>query len=285
MKGNEALMKIKAFAKINLSLDITGKRPDGYHLLDTVMQSVSLCDEIEIEKAESISVTCDIDEIGGEQNIVSVAAAKFFELCGICGGCRISVRKNIPICAGLGGGSADAAAVICALDQLYGTNLSRESLIKLAESVGADVPFCLFGGTCRVTGIGEKIERICDIPKTYFVITKQGKKNSTAEMFKAIDSKEHTALITEKLVYAIKGNDNNIYKYIANTFESLYDTDYEKGLFADFKPLAICLSGSGPSVYAVFSQEDAAKLCADTLNSKNIKAYFCENVSKGFEIE
>ena len=139
-------MKIKANAKINLSLKITGKREDGYHLIDTVMHSVSLFDELEINKADSINLRCDESDIPQEKNIAFKAASLFFERTRLQGGADIVLKKNIPFPAGLGGGSADAAAVLLALNKLYNANLSQEALCQMALKLGADVPFFINGG-------------------------------------------------------------------------------------------------------------------------------------------
>ena len=157
-------MKVKACAKINLTLDIVGKRCDGYHLIDSVFQSVSIFDELCVEKGDGITVKCSVGSIDNKDNIVCKAAEKFFENTKINGGAAIEIKKNIPLAAGLGGGSADAAAVIVALDRLYETKLSNEQICSIGLSVGADVPFCTVGGTARVGGIGEIVEKLPDIP-------------------------------------------------------------------------------------------------------------------------
>ena len=136
-------LEIKAAAKINLSLSVTGIRGDGYHNIDTVMQSVSLYDTLTVSRADKITVECG--EMSGERNIAFKAAKLFFEHTGICGGAFIKIEKNIPDGAGLGGGSADAAAVLAGLDRIYNTGLSYETLSGLAARLGADVPFMLRG--------------------------------------------------------------------------------------------------------------------------------------------
>ena len=252
-------MKIKTYAKINLTLDIVGKLPNSYHLLDSVMQSVSIFDVLNITKADKITVTCDNNEIDGKDNIAFAAASAFFDFCKIKGGCNIAINKNIPVCAGLGGGSSDAAAVIFALDKIYGTSLSENDLNGIAMSVGSDVPFCLHGGTCRISGIGEKVEKIPDIPKLYFTVIKIGKKQSTGDMYKKLDSYENLPQYTEKAVKRIIESDlNGIYECISNAFENVFDTSLQKEILSPFAPKKICLSGSGPSVYAVFDKKEDA---------------------------
>ena len=140
-------LKIKANAKINLSLSVLGKRKDGYHELDTVMQSISLYDTVYIEKGDKITGECG--EFGGEDNIAFKAAAAFFKVCSINGGANIKIEKRRPSAAGMGGGSADAAAVLVGLNKLYKTKLSYEKLLSIAVKLGADVPFLICGGSAR----------------------------------------------------------------------------------------------------------------------------------------
>ena len=167
-------LKIKAAAKINLSLSVTGRREDGYHNIDTVMQSVSLYDVLTVIKADKITVECG--EMSGEKNIAFKAARLFFEHIETDGGAFIQIEKNIPEEAGLGGGSADAAAVLAGLDRIYNTGLSYETLKALAVRLGADVPFMLRGGTARATGIGEVLEPLPALWDCFFIIAKKRKR-------------------------------------------------------------------------------------------------------------
>lgn len=169
-------MKVKAYAKINLTLDITGRREDGYHLLDTVMQSVSLFDELELERGKEpgIRLRCDREYLPLDtKNTAFRAARYFFEYCGLQKeGLTVSIQKHIPSRAGMGGGSADGAAVLLALNEIYGAKLSLEALMGLGAKVGADVPFCIHGGTCRCTGVGELVQPAPELPDCFLVICK-----------------------------------------------------------------------------------------------------------------
>ena len=280
-------MKIKAHAKINLTLDIVGRREDGYHLIDSVMQSVSLADTLYIEKAESITVICDDTKLSGESNIAYKAAVKFFEYVGISGGASIRIEKNIPLASGMGGGSADAAAVIKALDRIYETNLNNSKLCEIALMVGADVPFCITGGTARVTGIGEEIEALPMLPNCSLLLIKQGSKLSTADMYKKIDSMPQCKKNTQQAVEGIaSGNILNVIPYISNAFA--YVSECEKVL-ADIKkssmPLAASLSGSGPTVFAVY-QDDKDALCAKAqLEKMGYKPILAHPESKTLKFE
>lgn len=147
-------MKLNAYAKLNLSLAITGKRVDGMHDLDMLMQNITLADELEIVPADRISLQCD-GVAADERNTAMQAARLFFQMTGIRGGARMTLKKNIPAQAGLGGGSSDAGAVLNALNTLYGAGLSEQQMIETAVQIGADVPFFIRGGCMRARGIGE----------------------------------------------------------------------------------------------------------------------------------
>ncbi len=252
-------MRLKANAKINLTLDVLGKREDGYHLIDSVFQSVSLGDVVDVEKADSISVSCSDSTICDQSNIAYKAARKFFDYTGITGGANIKIKKYIPLASGMGGGSADAAAVIVALNSLYQTKLSDENLCEIGLQVGADVPFCIVGGTARVGGIGERMTRLPDLPDCVILLIKHGKKLSTADMYRQVDAYPQNQYYTEAMVEGIKNNDLNVVcKNVFNAFSSVCDNQI---LIEDIKttnPLAVSLSGSGPTVFAVYSSFDSA---------------------------
>ena len=150
------MITLKAYAKLNLSLAITGVRKDGYHELDTIMQSISLFDMITIEKADGIRVIMDADDVAEDENTAYLAADTFMRLAG-GSGAKIFIHKLIPSLAGLGGASADAAAVLIGLNSIYDMRLDKEELISIANRVGADVPFALVGGTARAKGTGDKL--------------------------------------------------------------------------------------------------------------------------------
>lgn len=279
-------MKLKANAKINLTLDICGKRQDGYHLLDTVMQSVSLCDNVEINASHRITVW--YSDLGncGEDDICYKAARAFFDYSGIVGGADIRVIKNIPCVAGLGGSSSDAAAVIVGLNEIYKTAYSLDTLCEIGLKVGADVPFCIVGGTARVGGIGEKITPIKDVPDCAFLIVVLGKKGSTKEMYAAIDSKPLAPFKTADAVTAIENADlYEVCKNVSNAFKEVHTIDYEENLLNQFNPLCVGLSGSGPAVFAVFQNEAEALAAQTALKEKNITSFVSLPRKTGTETE
>ena len=265
-------MKIKANAKINLSLAVCGKRSDGYHLIDTVMHSVSIYDLVQINKANEISVNCG--EILQEENIAFKAAKMFFEYTNILGGCEIIIEKNIPTCAGMGGGSADAAAVLCGLNRLYNADLSYETLCNMAVKLGADVPFFIKGGCQRATGIGEVLQQYKPLEKGYFVLAKGDKKPSTAKMYRIIDNNKPILSNTKKVLKFISKNDlKGLSNNLNNAFEIAWKESLIKEQLYDFSPLAVALTGSGPTWFAVFEDFESATKLKEKLLSQNIESY------------
>jgi 4-diphosphocytidyl-2-C-methyl-D-erythritol kinase len=182
------LLLLKAYAKLNLTLDICGTREDGYHLLDSIFQSISIHDRIQIEKTDEtdIRLLC-IPEIYGD-NIASRAAELFFLYTGIEAGVSIHIEKSIPLESGLAGGSANAAAVLVGLNTLFDQSLSQRELADIALQLGADVPFFLVGGTCRARGIGEDLEQIQLEHRIHYVILKPAVGMNTTAIYDIYDS-------------------------------------------------------------------------------------------------
>lgn len=279
-------MRLRANAKINLTLDITGKRDDGYHLLDSVMQSVSLCDKVTVETAEKISVRCSDDGICGDANIAFTAAREFFSASGISAGADIYIEKHIPKAAGLGGGSADAAAVLTALDKLYGTHFDRNKMCEIALRVGADVPFCLFGGTKRVRGVGEDTEDIRTSYNCAFVLLKCRTKLSTGDMYRRTDSATTLPLCTEKMLCSLaEGDIFKISESVGNAFLSVCDISAERTVLENAGALGTGLSGSGPTVFGIFGDADSAGKAAEKLQKAGFEAYFALPETNGVIFE
>lgn len=273
----------KAYAKINLYLDITGKRSDGYHELDSVFQSVSLCDEVTVSLCQDgIVVVCDRDELSGRDNIVYKACELFFSTINYSGGARVQIKKNIPVAAGLAGGSADAAATLFVLNQLLGNKFSLDGLCGLALKLGADVPFCLVGGTARVKGIGEQITPV-KTPELHYVLIKEREKQSTGKMFSLIDNTEYSANSSiDNLIDGMEREDIKIISQnLFNAFAFCWDFDEMASPFNEFSPLGVFLSGSGPTVCALFNSQKAAKECAKILCEKGFNAFYAHSVNTG----
>lgn len=279
-------MNVKANAKINLSLDIKGKRADGYHLIDTVMQSISLCDELTVEKADTITVKCDKYAIPEEKNIAYKAAKIFFEDYGIKGGADITIKKNIPAPAGLGGGSADAAAVLLALNKLYGAGITDTELEKTALKLGADVPFFIKGGCSRAEGIGEVLTPVKPLSEGCILLAIAEQKPSTGDMYRIIDSKPYANCNTEAVITALENNNLLLLcKNIGNAFTAVWEQSFVKTAMLNLEPLGVSLSGSGPTWFAVFENEDNAKAAKTVLESQNITCWLTKPQDKAIIFE
>ena len=262
-------MKLRAYAKLNLTLDITGRRADGYHLIDSVMQSVSLYDTVTVEKSPKIVVSSSDSSLCGENNIAFSAARLFFEKTGLSGGAEIFIEKNIPYPAGLGGGSADAAAVLKGLNALYGAGLSENELRALSLGIGADIPFCISGGTARVGGIGEKIKKIPFIGERWFVTANAGTKKSTAQMYSRLDAAVNSPYVPVRALYTPKfirmlagGGADAALRCCGNAFMFAYRTSPVFGLLRENGARTVSLSGSGPAAFGVFESKKAAESAA-----------------------
>lgn len=266
-------IKVTANAKINLALSVTGKRADGYHEIDTVMQSVTLNDNVTVEKRRRISVECSNSKLSGEENIAYRAAELFFEKTGIKSGAGIYIEKRIPQAAGLGGGSADAAAVLCGLNRLYGAGLSDETLCVLAAELGADVPFFISGGTQRAEGMGEKLTRLTAFRGGVFLLARQGEKASTAEMYRRLDSEEYIKPDINALVSALSaGPFDGLFK---NSFSACWNGAFEERL-EKTGASAVSLSGSGPYRFALFSDSESAEKARKELAADGIESIIAE---------
>lgn len=282
-------MRIKANAKINLSLDITGKREDGYHTLRSVFQSVSLGDELEITLSDSTEVICSDPTLNGENNLCYKAARIFFDNTGIAGGARICINKHIPQAGGLGGGSADAAAVLFALNELCGHPMPEKQMLETALCLGADVPFCLKGGTRLCEGIGEKMTVLPSLPDCNIVIAKKGKKSSTGEMYRELDNTvDLRRPDTDRIISGLNsGNLTEALSGAYNCFESVCDKTalLEARKTAHKYRTRYCgLSGAGPSVISVFENANNATAAAEALAEKGFEAFVCKPAAKGLEI-
>ena len=256
-------MEIKAYAKLNLFLDITAKRPDGYHNMRMIMQQVALCDEIEVLPAAGISVECASDTLARR------AAALFFSKAGIRGGARIRIEKHIPLEAGLGGGSADAGAVLTALNELYGRPLSREDLRTAACRLGADVPFATIGGTAAAKGIGEKLMPIENNLFAHYLILKPEAGISTKQAFSKFDAQPNYAGGGARFmacVHALKAGDAALFG--AHTYNALFAASCalcpeiaQAVALLSAQEGCVCafMTGSGSACVGMFLQKEQAE--------------------------
>ena len=278
-------LTLSAYAKINLYLDVTGRRADGYHLLETVMHTVSLCDTVTLTKTgkSGIEISCSDPLIPcGEKNIAHKCAAVFFEYTGIQGeGVSINIIKNIPSQAGMGGGSADGAAVLTGLNRLYSADLSESELISVGARIGADIPFCIKGGCGYCTGIGEIIESLPKISGT--VLVGKGKSGiSTPEAFGKIDSLDFR--IGTEGIKDIFGNVRSlgdIAPYCRNIFDeitSLDEVSHIKKIMTDSGALCSLMTGSGSAVFGLYETETSVERAYELLKQYGYFSALCSLV-------
>ena len=262
-----------AFAKVNLTLDVLGKRDDGYHDLKSVMQTISIRDDIEIDldTGKPWSLTCTKDGIPtDERNLAWKAAKVYLDTVGKDpDGLSIRITKRIPSEAGLGGGSADAAAVLRALNRHYGEPLSILALAELGSMVGSDVPFCTLCGTAMVEGRGERLRKLPDLPDCCFVVCKPPFSSSTPELYRKLDETviakrpDHQAMESALLA----GDLGKVAENIWNVFDPVVTQDhlelnYIKSIFNSYGSVAQQMTGSGSAVFGIVPDfEFAAVIC------------------------
>lgn len=285
------IVTVIAPAKINLSLDVTGVSDNGYHLLDMIMQTVSVFERLTLTKQEEISISSNARFIPtDEKNTAVKAAVKFFEHTKIKGGVDIHVKKAIPIKAGMAGGSADAAGVIVGLDYMYNTKLSMEAMCKIGLMIGSDVPFMLRGGTRRVQGTGDIILPCPQLPPCFFVICMPEKGVSTPQAFAKYDSiVGKTKVETEKLIKSIKNkNLAEIAKYMANDLEKASGNDVTEEIkqrFLDLGALGSVMTGSGAAVFGLFDDEIKAKKAVANFREVVKSVFFARPVNFGASVK
>lgn len=279
-------IKLKAPAKINLILDIVGKRKDGYHNLRSVMQTISIFDYITLtvngEKSEfpDISITCNDPNIPTDKrNIAYKACRAFINTVGEVpfDSIEIYIDKHIPSGAGLAGGSADGAAVILGLNSLCGDLLSTDELCKIGASVGADVPFCIVGGTALCEGIGDKITPLKPLPDCEIIVVKPEISISTPLSYKRFDELENPRLSDfDTFMNALNyGNLKSISKTLSNSLEDVTDVSIIQDIKNEmlmFGALGCVMTGSGSAVFGIFDNNEKARKCADKFSGR----MFCE---------
>jgi len=278
-----------AFAKLNLSLDIVSRMDNGYHYLKMVMQTINLCDEITIEckhGGNGFSVIAGLPFLPHDERNITVKAAKaFFKHTEISGfHTKIRVKKNIPVCAGMGGGSADAAAVLRMLNEMFETNLDSETLRTLGLSVGSDVPFCIDGGTALAEGQGEILTNLPPLPTAHFVVCKPHFSCSTPQLFSLVRCEKIRARPdTAGLVTALKSGDlGGIARRMYNVFEDILprgkaEVDEIKGILLDLGALGAVMTGSGPTVFGVFDNENKARSAYERLKPEYDDCFLTNN--------
>lgn len=283
-------METRACAKLNLTLDVLGTRPDGYHNLKMVMQSITLADMLTLIPNEQAEVRV-FSNLGflpaGTNNLAAAAALAYWHARGQKPeGLDITLDKRIPVCAGMAGGSSDAAAVLRALNQRDGSPYSLQELAKIGETVGSDVPYCVLGGTALAEGRGEILTPLPALPKCWVVACKPDFSISTPELFHRIDSvrlRRHPD--TAGMIAALNaGNLEEVARRMYNVFEDVL-TERQRARVADIKQVLIqCgalganMSGTGPTAFGLFREEQAARAAEEELSQRYPETFLCESV-------
>ncbi|RHM53160.1 4-(cytidine 5'-diphospho)-2-C-methyl-D-erythritol kinase [Mitsuokella sp. AF33-22] len=291
-EGSGILITINGEAKINLTLDILGKRPDGYHEVSMVMQSVSLYDTLQLERIpEGIELSIDVPWLkADDKNLAYRAAALLLAHSRVQGGVRIHLTKRIPMAAGLAGGSADAAAVLRGVNALYELGLSVDELCELAGRLGSDIPFCVRGGTMLATGRGEVLRRLPPVPAFWVVLAKPPISVSTAWAYQHYDAEgaeRHPD--NDAMCRALAaGSREELAPLLCNVLESVTIKQYP--VIAAYKEqmmqqgvLASMMSGSGPTVFGLLETREAAERLAAALREKtDADVFVCHTTQEDY---
>ena len=290
----------KAYAKVNLGLDITGRRDDGYHMVRMIMQSLNIYDELTFEMSDDPEI--NISPAGendnnlslGKDNLIYKAAERISQIAGYKGGINITLKKNIPIAAGMAGGSSDCAATLKGVNELLGAGLTEEQLRDIGVKLGADVPYCIMGGTALSEGIGEILTPLPPLPTCIFVVAKPAVSVSTAEAYGGYDrlAEEKPDLDHPDIdgqVEALKNGDLkgltdrflNVLEYV--TAEKYSEIRELEEMMKNAGALNAMMSGSGPTVFGIFDSEEKALKAVSMIDSSGLaKQLFrteCVNIS------
>ncbi len=279
-------MEIQAYAKLNLSLDILRRRADGYHDLQMVMVSIDLTDTLTLTPGTgSMSTNLSFLPADGS-NLAQKAAAAFCAATGVEQKLDIHIDKHIPVCAGMAGGSSDAAAVLRAMNEQSHTGLSPMELAKIGEAVGSDVPYCVIGGTALVEGRGEQVTPLPPLPPCHLVVCKPPFPISTPQLFGRVNVKKITCRPdTQGLIQALEVGDlTGVARRLYNVFEDVLEprhrqtVDEIKSTLIEYGALGAAMSGSGPTVFGIYQEEAQAQQAAQALQAQYKDVFVCHPV-------
>lgn len=288
-------IKLKSRAKINLSIDVLGKRKDGYHLVEMIMQTIDLYDLIEIQEIQDnqIILKSDSNEIPlDSNNLIYKAATIIKQEFNINKGVEVYIEKNIPVAAGMAGGSSNAAAILVGLNKLWNLNLSDQKLEEIGLKLGADVPFCINGGAVLASGIGEKLTPIKGLTKdTCILVCKPDLFVSTKEVYECIDSKDIEKRPDNKFLIECLKNEDTV-QLAKNMFNVLEEVTVEKhpvikqikNTMIKNKALGAMMSGSGPTVFGLYKNKEDAMQCKSILEKKFKQTFVVACEKKGVEV-
>lgn len=286
---------LKSRAKVNLSIDVLGKREDGYHLVEMIMQTIDLYDKLKITEIEENSILIKSNSLDiplNEDNIMYKAVNLLKNQFNIEKGIEISIEKNIPVAAGMAGGSSNAAAVLVGLNKLWNLGLSENELKDIGLKLGADVPFCITGGSALAEGIGEELTNIKGLPEDLnIVVCKPNIFVSTKEVYQSLNmDKVKRRPQNKELIDALQKEDVKfISENMVNVLEEVTSLKYsEIGQIEDImiknKALGSMMSGSGPTVFGLFDNKDCAIKAKEDLQAKYNQVYLVKSSNKGVEI-
>ena len=273
---------VLAPAKLNLALDVVGLLPNGYHNLDMTMQAITLYERVVLRRSQNLSLTLPGSPVAAnDSNTAIKAALAFFHYTGLLAGVEITIYKNVPVRAGMAGGSADAAGVLVGLNVLYGAKLSMSELCALGAKIGADVPFALMGGTCRVQGVGDFLKALPPVPECWFTVVMPDYGVSTPEAFAAYDrvgSSVHPDCGAQEA--AIRAGDlDALCAAAGNALEECSgakDTGAIKALLREHGAVTALMTGSGAAVFGVFRDEEAARAAAQAAKRRWKQVYVAQ---------
>lgn len=284
-------IKRDCYAKVNLSLDVLGRREDGYHNLEMIMQTVSLKDVITVSvdadtEETVIEVTCDKDSVPqNDDNLAAKSARLFLEKSGFNADVKINIEKNIPMGAGLGGGSSDAAGVLTALNEVLGFPLKNHQLAEIAAAIGSDVPFFIYGGTMLAEDTGTKLSPVEAPEKIIVLIAKPEFSVSTPHVYKSLRLGDETVHPdTKSVIEALKIGDLEMLAQSAgNVLETVTATEHEeideyKNIMIQSGAVYALMSGSGPSVFGVFDSEENVKRAYSILSGMTKEVYITKTI-------
>ncbi|MBQ3528515.1 MAG: 4-(cytidine 5'-diphospho)-2-C-methyl-D-erythritol kinase [Clostridia bacterium] len=283
---------VKAPAKINLYLDVVSKRVDGYHDIKSIMHTVSLADIVTVEKAPEniITLTSNFPHVPtDDKNIAYKAAKVFFEKANIKDGAKIHIEKHIPVSSGLAGGSTDAAATLKGLNQIYGEPFSKQQLLEIGATLGADVPFCILGGCAACEGLGDQMTTLPTLTAKYVMIVRGGEGISTPKAYSMIDQHFDALVNCEHGDYnaaldAVWANDigkliSSAYNIFEEVILPIHSTaKRQKEILYEYGADFCMMSGSGPAIFAIFKDYMTANTAASAIRKFGAKAFICETI-------
>lgn len=282
------MLTVDAPAKLNLTLEVLGKRPDGYHEIRSVMQTISLCDRFSFQSGRDIDIKCNMPGWRPEKSLVSRAVRLVQEATGYAGGVTIEVEKRIPLLSGLGGDSSDAAATLRGLDQLWALDLPVEKMRQLALKLGSDVPFFLTGGTALVSGRGENVAQLPPLAPTWFVVLMPSvprQEGKTARLYGSLSASQFTdGSITVNLVSSTAIARQVSLPRLFNVFDSVAFDSYPEledywVQFAEAGAQEIHLAGSGPALFKVARDKLEAETLYNKLKSAGLDCYLVQSLN------